>query len=428
MKTIILFLSSLILVISYNNLISQTGWINQTIGTRNYVAINFINNNSGYIIGDDGVILKTTNQGMNWIVNTATTFGPPLKAGFVLNENKMGVIAGGTASGMVWTSTNAGVNWTSGISDIVPIGSPAFIWLREISMINENVFFVCGNEYGMIGPSFYVDGIIFKTTNSGLNWFESFRAGVDYYDIEFKDINNGATKGASFLRTANGGSTWEDISGLPTYDGKMSNPFLDTIFMTDTRGIVIRSTNGGNLFHNVPTNNTKPLRNLYFHDTKQGHVVGDSGTILFTSDAGSNWSRQVSNTFSNLRGIWFLNRDTGFVVGDNGMIMKTFNRGIMVSTYNNSEVIPNKYWLYQNFPNPFNPSTTIKYQLSVSGFVSLRIYDVLGNMVKKLVNKIQPTGNYEFFFEANNLSSGVYFYSLWIDEMKVDTKQFVFLK
>lgn len=76
--------------------------------------------------------------------------------------------------------------------------------------------------------------------------------------------------------------------------------------------------------------------------------------------------------------------------------------------------IPNHFELFQNFPNPFNPSTTINYQLPTAGFVSLKVYDVLGNEVATLVNEFKQPGNYNSQFSIRNsqLTSGVYFYQI----------------
>lgn len=68
--------------------------------------------------------------------------------------------------------------------------------------------------------------------------------------------------------------------------------------------------------------------------------------------------------------------------------------------------------LEQNYPNPFNPTTLISYQLPITGFVNLKVFDVLGNEVTTLVNEYKSAGSYEIEFDAGSLSSGVYFYKL----------------
>jgi len=77
----------------------------------------------------------------------------------------------------------------------------------------------------------------------------------------------------------------------------------------------------------------------------------------------------------------------------------------------NDAVIPLNYFLSQNYPNPFNPTTVIDYQLPIVGYVTLKVYDILGREIT-LVNEEKIPGNYEVKFDGSNLSSGVYFYRL----------------
>lgn len=86
-----------------------------------------------------------------------------------------------------------------------------------------------------------------------------------------------------------------------------------------------------------------------------------------------------------------------------------------------------EYYLQQNYPNPFNPSTKIKYQIPETGFVSLKVFDVLGNEVADLVNENKPTGSYEVTFDASNLPTGVYFYTLSVSDF-VNTKKMLLIK
>ncbi|MCU0413135.1 MAG: T9SS type A sorting domain-containing protein, partial [Ignavibacteriaceae bacterium] len=76
------------------------------------------------------------------------------------------------------------------------------------------------------------------------------------------------------------------------------------------------------------------------------------------------------------------------------------------------ENILQTFQLFQNYPNPFNPTTTLSFVIGQSSFVSLKIYDVLGNEIATLVNEEKPVGSYEVEFDASNLTSGVYFYRL----------------
>ena len=89
--------------------------------------------------------------------------------------------------------------------------------------------------------------------------------------------------------------------------------------------------------------------------------------------------------------------------------------------------ILNSFYLLQNFPNPFNPSTTIGYQLPVAGNVTLRLYDVLGNEIATLVNEEKLAGVYELTFYAGNLPSGVYFYQLQSNGF-VESKKMILLR
>jgi hypothetical protein len=89
------------------------------------------------------------------------------------------------------------------------------------------------------------------------------------------------------------------------------------------------------------------------------------------------------------------------------------------------------FHLFQNYPNPFNPSTKISWQSPVSGWQTLKVYDVLGNEVATLVNEYKPAGSYEVEFNPSSinlhLASGIYFYRLHAGDY-FETKKMVFIK
>ena len=86
------------------------------------------------------------------------------------------------------------------------------------------------------------------------------------------------------------------------------------------------------------------------------------------------------------------------------------------------------YRLFQNYPNPFNPVSTIKFDIRTSGNVSMKVFDVLGNEVVTLVNEVKNAGRHEVEFNAGNLPSGVYFYSLNVDGKQMGVKRMALVK
>ncbi|NWF87955.1 MAG: T9SS type A sorting domain-containing protein, partial [Ignavibacteriaceae bacterium] len=83
--------------------------------------------------------------------------------------------------------------------------------------------------------------------------------------------------------------------------------------------------------------------------------------------------------------------------------------------------------LEQNYPNPFNSGTKITWQSPISGHILVRVFNILGTEVIKLVDEVKPSGTYEVEFDGSNLSSGVYFYQL-VTQNLIQTKKMILLK
>lgn len=88
----------------------------------------------------------------------------------------------------------------------------------------------------------------------------------------------------------------------------------------------------------------------------------------------------------------------------------------------NEDYIPQGFVLHQNFPNPFNPSTTIEFEIPTDSYVTLKVYDVLGNLIKTLAENEMSAGNYKYVFSAEGLSSGIYFYCLSNGNLSLNNK------
>lgn len=130
----------------------------------------------------------------------------------------------------------------------------------------------------------------------------------------------------------------------------------------------------------------------------------------------------IAGYSSNLENIANLRSLANYV---RGIYNTNFQSVISVETL--STEVPDRFSLEQNYPNPFNPVTNLEFRISKLGFVSLKIYDVLGKEVKTLVNEKLSPGNYKVEFDGSNLTSGVYFYRLTAGEF-TDTKRMMLVK
>jgi len=233
---------------------------------------------------------------------------------------------------------------------------------------------------------------------------------VHYYTPwQFCGMTNDETWGKMFYYWGNGyhsttdvtrNATWGEESQLEQYMGLMKTKFVD-------KGIPVILGEYGVVKRTLTGNSDQDLHlasRLYFYKYFVESAV-NKGIIPFNWDTGPYGN--------NTMGIF--DRNTG-AVADQGLldsIMRGAGKGNTTSTSDETNLtLPNEFRLEQNYPNPFNPSTVIGYQLPASGFVSLKVFDVLGKEVDSLVNNYQNAGNYSVQFDASHLPNGVYFYRL----------------
>lgn len=409
---------------------SQSGWIYQNSGLTDKInSIKFVNSNTGWCVGNNSKILKTTNGGNNWVLQNINFNGDFYEVYFTSADT--GYITGEISlSGFVYKTTNGGTNWIA--------SSPnSALSLRSISFIDSNTGFV--GEYNQTVSK---KSWIHKTTNSGSTWIQLPSESPYIKDLQFINETTGWLTGGAFVigvqwisKTVNGGLNWtHQFQTNRTVDAIY---FIDSLngWMSAYSGFsvpsIFRSTNGGNNWVTIfPGGTGTVIYSLYFINKYKGWAAGEYRKIQSTTNGGIDWIDQTNKQGGvHYRSIYFTDSLTGWVVGDSGTILKTTSGGVLTNFSNTSTEIPDKYFLSQNYPNPFNPVTVIRYTLSATGgenrFVSLKVYDILGNEVVTLVNRTQNSGIYEVDFDGSNLSSGVYYYKIWVSTPTGESNDFI---
>jgi hypothetical protein len=233
--------------------------------------------------------------------------------------------------------------------------------------------------------------------------------GERFLDIHFIDSLTGwRTKGDTLKFTSNGGLNWS--KQLMPYGGMIfsSNLLRFSVLNRDTvwgcggyilypnsqvTSILYRTTNGGATWlFQIPDTSFLPFESfIRFTDKLHGWVYSTNPTGIHTTNGG----------------------DTGWLTG--------------IKQIGNN--IPKEYKLYQNFPNPFNPVTNIKYSVKhETSNVKLVVYNIQGKLIAELVNQKQTVGTYLVDFSGSDYSSGVYFYSLIVDGFYADTRKMILIK
>jgi photosystem II stability/assembly factor-like uncharacterized protein len=285
---------------------AQSGWFTQESGTNLYLtSVYFVNSNTGWVVGDYGILIKTTNGGTNWFQQSSNAGNKLMSVQFT-NENT------GWTTGYAATmrkTTNSGENWLT--QSIGPAWLP---W--SLHFVDEN--------NGWIACEF---GIIMHTTNGGTDWLEQVSGtGEDLYSVRFANNSTGwaVGGGGTILRTTNGGTNWVTQSSGTGYQ-------LRTVFCIDINtawtvgwfGTILKTTDGGTNWTAQSSGIGNHLRSVYFTDNITGWVVGWDGIICSTTSGGANWNVQPSGTSSLLWSVYFTDVSTGWAVGTLGILKTT---------------------------------------------------------------------------------------------------------
>lgn len=401
------------------NLNSQTGWYQVSSGTtQNLYDCQFINSNTGYVVGGQnaisGIILKTTNGGLNW--QSILTLSYSLRGIFFV-DSLIGFSS--PFGGPIKKTTNGGISWLDQTS---PLSNNYN--LRRLYFINSNTGWIVG------GNEISASGAVIYTSDGGTSWITRFNVGEDlFYDVHFFDANTGLVVGIGaqgLFRTTNGGMNWIDISSAGA--GGYSMNFLDqNTGLIGGSDYLSKTTNSGTNWNVTPW--AASLLSVECIDLNNYVSVGNNGNvgvIIRTTNSGINWVSQVSNSNLPLRKVTFLDLQTGWAVGDTGTILRTTTGGFTFLEPISTE-IPKNYSLTQNFPNPFNPSTKIEFSIPITSFTKLTIFDLSGKIVITLINEKLSAGKYSINWNSGGIASGIYFYRIEAGKF-VQSKKMVVLK
>ena len=375
------------------------------VGTNQLFSVFFPSIDVGYV-GGSRRMLKTTDAGQNWYsVNPNTVFN--FKSLYFLDNNTGYAIGDSSYSleSSVFKTMNGGVNWTSRYFPSIE--------LKSIHFTSSSVGYVSGMDRSTVNT-----GVVYKTTDSGNNWSEVYSDATDYWGFKsicFSDENIGCVTGIGGYvhRTTNAGLTWNKSQhGSATFNS-VHFPTRDTGYIAGEIGSLYWTRNAGvTWIKRLFAYGDVTFNSIHFPTTSTGYCTGSNGTILKTTNSGLSWTKQFSKTSQWMRSVYFTDAENGYVAGDLGIILSTENGGNPVSVNLVSSLVPDGYYLSQNYPNPFNPSTKIKYKLQIAGYTKLTLYDIMGREVTTLVNKKQSAGTYEVEFNGSGFASGVYFYKL----------------
>jgi len=384
-------------------------------------AIKFPSSLIGYAGGFKGVLHKTTDGGQKWTGGYLSVGLKSLNIQtlFFLNEN---VGYAGCSYEMAAKTTDAGATW----KEIIPSTYSATSANYGIHFINENLGFVVGKINGI--------DAIYKTTDGGITWaIKSNVAGKELHDVAFKNDKDGIVVGYGLkaIYTTDCGENWlvPTFTNLPAGFGTPN--ILSVKFVNDSVAIavgvnfILKSTDSGASWSYVQSGSANQLNSVSSSNASLAYAVGAKEAWQST-DAGATWTNIYDpNVFEGTLYSSFVDPNGNAWFGGATSSIYTNRVWSDVEKENRAEL--NNFALQQNYPNPFNPSTLITYQLAKNSFVSLDVYDVLGKHVAKLVNDQQAAGNYTQRFTADNLSGGVYFYTLNVDG-RVYSKKMILIK
>ncbi|GEM_PF-826611 len=361
----VLFLASLLLIVGSLGTRAQSGWVVQSpLPTPISLSdVHYASANTYFAVGWEGVILKTTDDGTTWTIQSRGTTRWLSSVFFV--DADIGIAVGD--SGTILRTTDGGETWTRQESGKT-------YTLTSVSFANANVGMAVGTDgtiihtfdggatwsplpisiSGTLNSVHFIDtntctvvgeyGNILRTTNGGSTWSYRGTGRNDLFlDVYFSDTNTGIVAGQDslarglVLRTTDGGTSWERESGgdLERVGGEHVSSIAfsdDTVGLAIFWGNVIRTTDGGQTWSSRLHEKDVYAPEIYLNAITYGGsrnwmAVGRSGAIIRTTDGGGTWIRCFKGTTRTLNDVYFTSTNVGNIVTRTSHFMRTTDGG-----------------------------------------------------------------------------------------------------
>jgi photosystem II stability/assembly factor-like uncharacterized protein len=372
--------------------------------TVNLHGVYFTSPSNGWAVGQYGTIIHTTNGGINWTVLIPSPASSNVnKVAFI--DSLHGYIVGDgntilttSDGGASWQYMNDGNYYMTHYYDLI------------LSKSGYKAWFVGGRDFNNLSIIVGMNG---KFVSPQVIGFAGRIVGIDFIN---EMTGWAAGMHGIILKTTNGGTWWnQQASGISMADtGFNGIRFFNSeigLAVSD-HGVIQKSLDGGTSWKNIRRGDEILFRVTLLSDSI-AYVVGSNNTILLSTDQGESWQTQSTplQSSATFQDIFFINRNEGWIVGAGGAILHTTDGGV-TAVHQEIHTLPQEFSLKQCYPNPFNPSTTIEYNVPHESYIILKIYDVIGREVQTLFEGTKEAGDYSQVWNTDNIVSGVYFYRL----------------